>query len=150
MREMREWLPREVSSILDEFRRLDRLLKDFWGTHPEVMSEVEWRPAMDLEETDDDYIVQVELPGLKKEDIEISVSEDHLTIKGERKREKEEKGKRYHRIERWYGKFERTVRFPTKVDPNKAKAEYKAGVLRVTLPKLERAKPHRIEIKVEE
>lgn len=105
---------------------------------------------MDLEETDDDYIVQVELPGLKREDIEISVSEDHLTIKGERKREKEEKGKRYHRIERWYGKFERTVRFPTKVDPNKAKAEYKAGVLRVTLPKLERAKPHRIEIKVEE
>ncbi len=103
-------------------------------------------PSLDLAETDADVIVKVELPGLSEKDIEISVADDTLTIKGEKRQEKEEKGKRYHFAERRYGAFQRCVRLPSPVAVGRASARFKDGVLEVTLPKAEEAKPRKIEI----
>ncbi len=128
---------------------IDRVFDSFFGRYP-VSSEHEgyYVPAIDVEETENEYIVKAELPGLKKDDIKISLREDSITISGERKKEKEEKGKTYHRVEMAYGKFVRTIQLPEEIQPDKAKAEYKNGILTVTLPKSEKAKPKEIEIEI--
>jgi HSP20 family protein len=92
--------------------------------------------------------VKAEIPEMKKEDIKINVHEDVLTISGERKYEKEEKGKKYHRVERAYGSFMRSFTLPEDADGTKVSAEYKDGVLKVHLPKSEKAKPKAIEVKI--
>lgn len=104
---------------------------------------------IDVEETDNEYIIKAELPGVKKNDVKISATEDTLTISGERKIEREEKGKTYHKIEMNYGQFERSIKFPTEVIADKAKATYKDGILTVSIPKSEKAKPKELEIQVE-
>lgn len=136
----------------DPFRDLreeiDRLFEDFSrgrrGEAPTV-----WVPPMDLEETNDAYIVRFEIPGMKREDLKISITEHTLTLSAERKCESEEKDRTVHRREIVYGKFTRSISFPAEIDPQKAKATYKDGILTVELPKSERAKPREIEIKVE-
>jgi HSP20 family protein len=106
-----------------------------------------WTPAMDLYQTTDDIVALVELPGMRKEDIEISLHDGMLTISGERKEEKAE-GEKAARTERFVGKFRRSISLPTRVDSNKVNATYRDGILTVTLPKAEEAKPKQIQVNV--
>jgi HSP20 family protein len=107
-----------------------------------------WAPALDVHEDKDSFVVRTELPGLKREDIEVSLHDSALIISGERKVEKVEAGVEVHRQERYYGKFQRSLALPTPVAADKIKAQYKDGVLTVTLPKVEEAKPKQIDISV--
>jgi len=107
-----------------------------------------WAPALDVHEDKDSFVVRTELPGLKREDIEVSLHDGALVISGERKSEKIEEGVSVHRQERYYGKFQRALTLPEPVAANKVKADYKDGVLTVTLPKTEEAKPKKIDVNV--
>ncbi len=146
MADLVRWDPfRDLETLRDE---VERVFDTFFGRRGLVGREPVFIPAIDVEETDDAFIVRAELPGMKKEDIKLTITEDSLTISGERKRAKEEKNKTYHRMEIAYGKFVRTIEFPVDVDPKKAKAVYKDGILEITVPKSERAKPKEIEIEI--
>lgn len=134
---------------------LEKRLSTIWGRPPvkseggkEAMTVAEWSPLVDISEDDKEYLVKAELPEVKKEDVKLTVEDNVLSITGERKYEKEEKGKKYHRVERAYGSFMRSFTLPEDADGSKVSAEYKDGVLRVHLPKSERAKPKSIEVKV--
>jgi HSP20 family protein len=118
------------------------------GEKKEAMAVAEWSPLVDISEDDKEYVVKAELPEMKKEEIKINVLDDVLSISGERKYEKEEKGKKYHRVERAYGSFMRSFTLPEDADGSKVSAEYKDGVLNVRLPKSEKARPKSIEVKV--
>jgi HSP20 family protein len=118
------------------------------GEKKEAMAVAEWSPLVDISEDDKGYVVKAELPEMKKEEIKINVLDDVLSISGERKYEKEEKGKKYHRVERAYGSFMRSFTLPEDADGSKVSAEYKDGVLNVRLPKSEKARPKSIEVKV--
>jgi len=107
-----------------------------------------WTPALDVHEDADNFIIRAELPGLKREDIEVSLQDGALVISGERKTEKADEGVEIHRQERYYGKFQRALTLPTPVAADKIKAQYKDGVLTVTLPKAEEAKPKKIDVNV--
>ncbi|MDD5138682.1 MAG: Hsp20/alpha crystallin family protein [Verrucomicrobiales bacterium] len=107
-----------------------------------------WAPAVDVHEDKDSFIVSTELPGLKREDIEVTLQDGALVISGERKAEVKQEGVEIHRQERYYGKFQRALTLPTPVALDKIKAQYKDGVLTVTLPKVEEAKPKQIDISV--
>jgi len=106
-----------------------------------------WTPALDLYQSNDNVVAVVELPGMRKEDIEISLHEGMLTISGERKQETPEDEKA-ERSERYIGKFRRSVTLPSRVDTSKVNATYKDGILTVTLPKAEEAKPRKIQVNV--
>jgi HSP20 family protein len=108
----------------------------------------EWAPAVDVIEDDDKVVVKAELPGLTDKDVDISVVDNTLTIKGEKKQEEEKKEKGYHRLERSYGMFQRSIMLPASVTSEKAKASFKNGVLEIELPKQEEAKPKQIKVKV--
>ncbi|HTV22878.1 MAG TPA: Hsp20/alpha crystallin family protein [Polyangiaceae bacterium] len=108
----------------------------------------DWTPSVDITETAEAFEIKAELPDVKKEDVKVSVEDGELRISGERKQEKEDKGKRFHRIERSYGSFMRSFTLPENVDDSKLSAEYKDGLLNVRLPKTERAKPKAIAVKV--
>lgn len=118
------------------------------GDKEEAMTVAEWAPLVDITEDDKEYLIKAELPEVKKEDIKLTVDEDVLTITGERKIEKEEKGKKYHRVERAYGSFMRSFTLPEDADASKVSADCKDGLLKVHLPKSEKAKPKSIEVKV--
>jgi HSP20 family protein len=107
-----------------------------------------WAPAVDVAETDNEYVIKADLPELKKEDVKVELLDGVLTVEGDRKQEKEEKGKTFHRVERSYGKFVRRFALPTEIDSAKVQAEFKDGVLSVHLPKTAVAKPKAIEVKV--
>jgi HSP20 family protein len=117
-------------------------------TGKEAMTVAEWSPLVDITEDDKEYLIKADLPEVKKEDVKLTVQDDAMSISGERKYEKEEKGKKYHRIERAYGSFMRSFTLPEDADGSKVSAEYKDGVLKVHLPKSEKAKPKSIEVKV--
>jgi len=104
-----------------------------------------WSPALDLYETGDHFVAVVELPGMRKEDIDISLHDRTLTISGERKREINN-GERAQRTERYVGTFRRSISLPTRVDASKVSATYQDGILKVTLPKAEEAKPKQIQV----
>jgi len=106
-----------------------------------------WSPALDLYQTNDDVVAVVELPGMRKEDIELALHDGMLTISGERKEEKGE-GDKAARTERFIGKFRRSISLPTRVDANNVNASYKDGILTVTLPKAEEVKPKQIQVNV--
>ncbi len=144
---MMAWLPFKRSQHpLDGFRReMDRVFEDFfsgWGVR-----KGQFLPPVDIHETESEVVVTVEVPGLTAKEIDISVSEDALTISGEKKGEHEEKGKNYHVVERSYGSFQRTIPLPAAVKSAEAAATCKEGVLTITLPKAEKAKVRKIEIK---
>jgi HSP20 family protein len=107
-----------------------------------------WAPALDMEETDDAIIVKADVPGVDPKDLDIRVTGDVLTIKGEKRTEEEEKTRERHRVERSYGAFSRSVTLPEVVDPDKIQAEVKSGVLTVTMPKKAEAKARKIQIDV--
>ncbi len=147
MKELTIWRP------FQELRReMDRLFQEFFGTKslfPERWEAIEWVPAVDVSETDKEVIVKADLPGVKPEDIEINIVDNVLTIKGEKKREAEEKKENFYRVERYYGSFMRAIQLPSEVDVEKVKAIYKDGVLKVILPKKEEAQKRVIKVEVE-
>jgi len=135
-------LRQEVNRLFDDF-----LTSDFFGEPFQGIAE--WQPALDLAETDDAVVVKAELPGIKSDDVEVLLQDDVLTIKGEKKEEKEEKTKNVHHVERAYGAFQRSFRLPATIQGDKVDATFKNGVLTVTLPKAEEAKPKAVKIKIE-
>ena len=135
-----------LSNLRDELDTLFEL--PFWsnfGRQTQLFSG--WTPALDLYQNNDNLIAVVELPGMRKEDIEISLHDGMLTIGGERKSETRE-GDKAERTERYIGKFRRSITLPTRVDANKVRATYKDGILTITLPKAEEAKPKQIQVNV--
>jgi HSP20 family protein len=107
-----------------------------------------WTPALDVHEDNDNFTVTVELPGMKKEDIDVSLHDGSLSISGERKSETKREDVEVYRAERFFGRFQRTVTLPAAVAADKVKAQYKNGILTVTLPKTEAAKPKQIDVSV--
>jgi HSP20 family protein len=118
------------------------------GGKEEAMTVAEWAPLVDIVEEEKEYLIKAELPEVKKEDVKVTVQDEVLTVTGERKFEKEEKGRKYHRIERAYGSFTRSFTLPEDADAEKVVAEFKDGVLKVHLPKSEKAKPKSVEVKI--
>jgi HSP20 family protein len=114
----------------------------------EPLAVAEWSPLVDISEDDNEYLIKAELPEVKKEDVKVTAEEGTLTIMGERKFEKEEKGKKYHRVERAYGSFGRSFSLPDDASPEKVSAEFKDGVLTVHLAKTAKVRPQQIEVKV--
>jgi len=114
----------------------------------EPMAVTEWSPLVDISEDDKEYRIKAELPEVKREDVKVSAEEGTLTIMGERKFEKEEKGRKHHRVERAYGSFGRSFSLPDDASPARVSAEFKDGVLTVHLVKDEKAKPQHVEVKV--
>ncbi|MCK8602923.1 Hsp20/alpha crystallin family protein [Desulfoferrobacter suflitae] len=137
----------EVSTLRKE---MDNLLNKFFGKSSlaEAFGD-EWAPSLDVSETANSIVVKAELPGLEVKDIDVSLAGDLLTIKGEKRKEEEEKGEHYHYSERYYGSFRRSFRLPTTIQADKIEAKFDKGVLRITLPKTEEAKQKEIKIKVE-
>jgi HSP20 family protein len=109
----------------------------------------QWAPVVDITEDDNEYLIKAELPEIKREDVKVTVENGMLTLSGERKLEKEETGKKYHRVERAYGSFLRSFHVPEDTDPDKVAAEFKEGVLQIHLPKQEAVKPRQIEVKID-
>jgi HSP20 family protein len=134
---------------LDDMQaRLNRMLSESPDRTNEPFAFTDWTPAVDVQETDVAYSVKADLPEVKKENIKIELHDGVLSIEGERKKETEEKGKKFHRIERQYGQFVRRFVLPNEVDAAKVKAEFKDGVLNVQLPKSVNGRPKSVEIKV--
>ncbi len=106
----------------------------------------EWAPSADISETDKEYLIRAELPGLKKEDVKVTLSDGAITIEGERKQQKEEKNERFHRVESSYGSFTRTFSLPDNIKADAVRCESKDGVLTVHIPKTEQKKPKEIAI----
>lgn len=129
------WDPfRELESM---HARLNRVFSDrpFRGADANEPSFADWAPAVDVQETEKEYVIKADLPDVKKEDVKVEYGDGVLTVEGERKLEKEDTGTKYHKIERAYGKFVRRFALPTEVDGTKVGAEFKDGVLNVHLPK---------------
>ena len=146
--ELTPWKPFEFDRLR---REMDRVWDSFFEGRPSrrTREEGEWLPSIDVSETKSDLVVKAELPGMEAKDIEISLNEGLLTIKGDKKQEREEKEEGYHLIERSYGSFTRSIRLPKDVQSDKINASYKNGVLKVILPKSEEAEKKEIKIKVE-
>ena len=144
------WRPRrDLLSIRDDMNHLFDNFFTGWPEPRKGLLEGEWAPSIDVSETDDEITVTAELPGVKQEEVDITIADDVLTLKGEKKEEKEVKEKNYHRIERSYGSFQRSISLPAGVQADKATATYKDGVLIIAVPKAEEAKPKQIKIDVE-
>ena len=134
-----------LSDLRDE---IDRLFESPLGETRNSQLLSGWTPALDVYEEKDHFTVKAELPGMKKEDIEVSFHDGGLSISGERKSETKHEAAELYRAERFFGRLQRTVALPTPVAVDKAKASYKDGVLTVTLPKTEEAKPKHIDVSV--
>ncbi len=118
------------------------------GGGNELTATADWMPSVDISETDTAYQIKGEIPGVKKEDVKVTLDNGMLTIQGERKLEKEEKGKKFHRVECSYGSFERSFRVPDDADSAAVKAEFKDGMLNITLPKNAKTKSNPISVSV--
>jgi HSP20 family protein len=143
---------REAARELDDMvGRLNRLVTQGQSRRTggeETMTLADWIPVVDVLETEQEFLIQADLPGVEKEHVKVSVQEGVLTVAGHRQQEQEQKGRRYHRTERSYGSFVRSFTVPDYVDDSKVAAEYKNGVLTVHLPKSENAKPKSIEVNI--
>ena len=144
-RELAAW-PSDLFGIQREMNKMFDGV--FRGTGDEDYSFSSWTPAVDIAEHDDEYLVKVELPGVNKDEVKLTLENNILTIRGEKKQEKETKKENYHRVERSYGSFQRSFTLPAAVKSDKIDASYKDGILTVSLPKVEEAKPKQIEVKV--
>jgi HSP20 family protein len=134
----------ELASLREE---MDKIWNRFFGEWPTMEPfRGEWSPSVDVSETKDALLVKAEVPGMDAKDIDISLSNDVLTIKGKKEQEKEEKEENYHRIERSYGSFTRSIRLPREVQSDKIKASYKNGVLTINLPKSGEGKEIKIKV----
>ncbi len=147
--------PFRTRNPLKEREDLERRLAAMLGTREapghggkEALTVAQWSPLVDITEDEKEYLIKAELPDVKKEDVRLTVENEVLAISGERKFEKEEKGKKYHRIERAYGSFVRRFSLPEDADGGKVTADFTDGMLHVHLPKAQKAKPKAIEITV--
>jgi len=140
------WDPFRDLSVLQE--RMNRLFNDAghgWRTD-EPAATTTWSPAVDIYETEGEIVVKAELPGIERKDIALHLENNVLTLRGERRFEKETKEENYHRIERAYGDFSRAFSIPATVDEERIRADYRDGILRIALPKKDQAKPKQIKI----
>lgn len=138
----------EVSHLQHEFDDLfNRLFRRDFGFAGDPLGKGLWFPTTDISETKKKITLKVEIPGVETRDIDVSVDGRRLTIKGERKQEKEEREENFHRTERFYGQFQRTIELPAEVDPSKVDAAYKRGVLRIGLQKTKESHPRKIKVK---
>ncbi len=146
MTNLTRWNPfREMMNLRSEIDRLfDQSMNLDWPADRRIFGEL----AIDLSETNDNYLVQASIPGINPNDLDISVTDNVLTIKGEFQEEKDDEGKQWHIRERRSGSFSRSVRFPMAVQADQVNAEYQNGVLHLTVPKAEEVKPKRIAVKV--
>lgn len=130
----------------------DRHAKTFGQLRPgisELAESADWIPVVDIAETEKEFVIQAEIPGVEKNDVKVTVDRDVLTIQGKRESEKEEKGRKFHRIERSYGSFTRSFSLPENVDESHVHAAFRDGMLKLTLRKTAEEKPKLIEVKVE-
>lgn len=142
-----KWDP--FQELEDVFSRYGKSLS--WpgkGIHQEVMATGDWSPRVDIAETEKEFMIKAEVPDIKKEDIKIAIDNGILTIRGERKQEKEDKDKKFHRIERSYGSFLRSFTLPENVDEKKVEATFKDGMLTLEIPKTAESKQKSIEVKI--
>jgi HSP20 family protein len=158
MKTLEKWNPFRVAPSWDPIRELEEL-QSRWASlfdrrmllpngREEQFSLTEWTPPVDIAEDGKEYTIKAELPGVNKEDVKVTVEGGVLSISGERKSEKEEKDKKYHRIERTYGSFVRSFTLPEGTAGDKINAEFKDGVLKLHLPKDEKAKPKTVDVKI--
>ena len=140
------WNPaREIENL---HARMNQLMAS-WPDGEEAMTVSDWTPLVDILEQNGEYLVKAELPEVRKEDLKVRVEDGTLQITGERKSEKEEKGRKFHRIERSYGSFERCFSLPEDVDASKVTSDFKEGILQIHIPKSPSAKAKAIEVKVQ-
>ena len=144
------WDPYRELAVLQD--RMNRMVGDFQGgsrAADDVMTSGSWMPPVDIfQNGKQEVVLKAELPGIEREDIELRVENNTLTIRGERKHERDVKEEQFHRIERSYGSFSRSFSLPDTIDTDKVKAEFKDGILTVTLPVREEAKPKQIQVSV--
>ncbi len=146
MAQVRRWSP---LAELEAFRReMDRVLREFFGEERAPAARG-WTPVVDIYETPTEVVVQAELPGVQRGDIQIELTDERLTLRGQRERTAEE-NVTYHLLERHYGQFERSFALSVPVDTEKAEANYRDGVLIIRLPKVEPKRARRIEVKAED
>ncbi len=144
--QLTRWDPfREMEEMFGQ-RGRGWLSKKRSGTTP--FDDESWMPSVDISETDKSFLIKVEVPGIKRDDVKISIEDNTLTIRGERKEEKKEEGRKYHRMECSYGSFERQFMLPPNINQEKIDASFKDGVLALDLPKKEVEKPKQVEVKI--
>lgn len=144
-----KWDPfRELEEVSNRLNRIFGQSQDRGVADNGMLAMADWTPSVDISETETAYVIKGEIPGVKKENVKVTMQDGMLTIQGERRQEKEEKGKKFHRVECSYGKFERSFRLPDDIDESKVKAEFKDGMINVTLPKSEKAKTRAINVSV--
>lgn len=137
-----------LSDLFNVQKEMSKMLSNFFTNDDEAFSGLQnWYPSADISEGKDAYTVKIELPGVTKEDVKITLQENVLTIQGEKKQEKETKETNFHRLERSFGSFSRSFRLPSLIKADKIDANYKDGVLTIVMPKSEEAKSKEIEIK---
>jgi len=143
------WDPFQEMSALQE--RMNRLFSDVRAQAPvrgEEIVQGAWIPAVDIFETNEAIVLKAELPGITAQDISVEVKDNTLTLKGEKKFEKEVKEENYHRVERSYGSFQRAFTLPGTIHQEKVKAKFKDGILEIILPKVEEAKPKQVKVEI--
>ena len=148
--ELVKWNPmREMDEMMEKLNRLmGKPMLIQRDPSEDVLTVAEWRPAVDVSETEKEYVFKAELPEVKKEDVKVTIKDGVLTLQGERKMEKEEKSAKLHRVERSYGKFVRSFTLPTDADEKKVAADYKDGILNIRITKSEKAQPKAIEVNI--
>ncbi|HEY5673290.1 MAG TPA: Hsp20/alpha crystallin family protein [Malonomonas sp.] len=143
------WDPfRDVEDMFDRYTRSMRLPMRMRHGQDLLSSGDDWSPRVDISETDSHFCIKAEVPGIKREDVKVSIEDGVLTLRGESKEEKEEKGRKYHRVERYYGAFSRSFALPQNIDENHIEANFKDGLLTLQVPKTQAEKPKSIEVKI--
>lgn len=142
-------LMRELASIQDRMNRV--WAREYDRGHEDVTSRGNWLPPVDIYETDQhELVLRAELPGLRRDDIDVTVEDNVLTLRGERRHDEQVKESQYHRAERAYGAFSRSFTLPATIDGNQVRAEYRDGMLTVTLPLRDEARPRQIQVEVQD
>lgn len=139
---------RPMRNLFNLHNEMGRAFGDLFGSHEggTDTEETYWMPTVDISETENHFEIRAELPGVSKNDVSVSVTDNRLTLKGEKRQEAETEGKNYHRVERRYGNFQRSFTLPRNVETSNIKAGFNDGVLMLTIPKPEAAKPAEIPI----
>ena len=139
---------RPMRNLFSLHNEMGRIFGDLFAPHEggTDTEETSWMPTIDISETENGYEIRAELPGVSEEDVNVSVTENLLTVKGEKRQEEETKGKNYHRVERRYGSFQRSFTLPPEVETDDIKAEFSDGMLTLSIPKSEAVKPTEIPI----
>ena len=144
-----KWDPlRELEDVSSSLSRIFGRFPNRTEPDRELLTMADWAPSVDISETDQAYSIKGEIPGVRKEDVKVTIEDGMVTMRGERKLEKEDHNQKFHRVERAYGSFVRSFRLPDDADESQAKAEFKDGMIAVTLPKSERAKTKAINVSI--